>query len=115
MWLLSNDPTPQITPIATAPYVRAQRHPSNNGGSGYVIEQDRALFSPDCSTAGFSGFHIADGLRNDSVLSGFYINTYQRVTATGVYLTSSVNLMLDASIPPAAEYNFIRCKLTRQI
>ncbi|KAF7346048.1 Peroxidase [Mycena sanguinolenta] len=75
----------------------------NNGGSGYAIEQDRVLFVPGRSTLGAS-FTIVAAVRNDSVPSRVYINPYQRDTI--VIRTASVNLTLDASIPPAAGYNF---------
>ncbi|KAJ6466423.1 heme peroxidase [Mycena sanguinolenta] len=76
----------------------------NNGGSGYAIEQDRVLFSPDRSLLGVSSFKIVAAVRNDSVPSRVYINPYQRDTT--VIPAASVNLTLDASILPAAGYNF---------
>ncbi|KAJ6469444.1 heme peroxidase [Mycena sanguinolenta] len=76
----------------------------NNRGSGYAIEQDRVLFSPDRSVYQGGSLKIVAAVRNDSVPSKVYLEPYQR--AEVVTRAASVNLTLDASITPAAGYNF---------
>ncbi|KAF8213167.1 heme peroxidase [Mycena galopus ATCC 62051] len=76
----------------------------NNGGSGYAIEQDRVLFSPDRSSIEIEGLKIVAAVRNDSVPSSVYIVPYQR--SGTVVRSRPVNLTLDATLSPAAGYNF---------
>ncbi|KAF7347937.1 Peroxidase [Mycena venus] len=78
----------------------------NNGGSGYVIGQDRVLFSPDRSSlvVGAQAFKIVAAVRNDSAPSAVYVTPYSR--STTVVQDRSVNLTLDASFPSTAGYSF---------
>ncbi|KAK7064640.1 peroxidase [Favolaschia claudopus] len=77
----------------------------NNGGSGYVIEQDRILFAPDRGAFGLL-LKIVAAVRNDSTPSAVWMDTYQRDGVSTVERHPPVNLTLDESLPAAAGYNF---------
>ncbi|KAF9486235.1 heme peroxidase [Pholiota conissans] len=81
----------------------------DNGGTGYVIEQDHVLFDPVRSTHAFSGSNIVVAVKNDSIPSRVYANVMWRVTFTPQDLT--VDFAPAPSFPPTAGYTFYQAQI----
>ncbi|KAJ6631147.1 heme peroxidase [Mycena sp. CBHHK59/15] len=84
---------------------------ADNGGTGYVIEQDDVLWASSLSRGkavrvGANDVFIAAAVKNTSTPSRVYVDCFGRATTDYLPVNATYDLTLNSSMPAIAGYNF---------
>ncbi|KAJ7275049.1 heme peroxidase [Mycena rebaudengoi] len=90
---------------------------SDNGGPGYVIEQDDVLWAPSLSKAksvltGAPNVFVAAAVKSTITPQRVYMDCFGRATTNYLPVNGTYDLKLNSSLPAIAGYNFYTAEAT---